>query len=217
MAILAECPICHRKQSTKKKTCSCGENLDKAKRSGRVKFHVVQRVQGKQIWKLADDPFSIESAKACEGKRKGQKAEGRILDILREAKITFSELMKWYLSLSSVKELASCKRIEYALNNFKEVFGDRLLGSILPIEIEEYQNKRAAQGRAAATIDMELSLVRTMITKAFDNDIIGGDTIKPFRKVKKRLKKGAIVRKRTISISEYERLVSNAPPHLKPI
>jgi len=34
MAILQECPICHRKQSLKNKRCNkCENNLDKAKRA----------------------------------------------------------------------------------------------------------------------------------------------------------------------------------------
>jgi hypothetical protein len=40
MAILAECPICHRKQATKNKVCKCSENLDKAKKSKRVKYWI---------------------------------------------------------------------------------------------------------------------------------------------------------------------------------
>lgn len=28
MAILAECPFCHKKQATKNKVCVCGEDLD---------------------------------------------------------------------------------------------------------------------------------------------------------------------------------------------
>jgi hypothetical protein len=45
MIILAECPICPREQATKNKACKCGEDLDKAKRSKRVKYS--------NIWGLA--------------------------------------------------------------------------------------------------------------------------------------------------------------------
>ena len=80
MAILAECPFCHRKQKTKNKVCSCGADLDKAKQSKKVKYHIVYRVNGKQRRELADDPFSIENARDCEAKRRTQKAENRILE-----------------------------------------------------------------------------------------------------------------------------------------
>ena len=36
MAILAECPICKRRQAVSHKVCNCGEKMDMAKRSGRT-------------------------------------------------------------------------------------------------------------------------------------------------------------------------------------
>jgi integrase len=174
-------------------------------------------VNGKQKWELADKPYSIENARACEGKRVTQKAENRILDILPEAKMTFQELTKWYLKLKSVKKLASYDRLKYALNNFNHVFGNRIVGTIKAIDLEEYQNKREEEGRAPATIDMELSLAKTMVTKAFDNDMVGGYTVKAFRKVKRKLKKGSNARKRVISPNEYIKLKNRAQFHLKPI
>lgn len=217
MAILAECPICHNKQSAKNKQCKCGADLDKAKRSKKVKYHIVYRVNGKQKWELADDPFSIESARGCEGKRRSQKVENRILDILPDAKMTFSELAKWYLKLKAVKKLASYNRVEFALNNFNKVFGHRIVGTIKPIDLEDYQNGREEQGRAPATIDMEISIVKTMVTKAFDNDMVGGHTVKAFRRVKKKLKKGSNARKRVVSPEEYIKLAGGAKSHLAPI
>ena len=46
MAILAECPKCRRKQSAKNKICLCGQDLDKAKRSKRVKYWIGYRLPG---------------------------------------------------------------------------------------------------------------------------------------------------------------------------
>jgi len=45
---------------------------------------------------------------------------------------------------------------------------------IKPVLLEDYQEDRERQGRAAATIDMEISIAKTMIIKAFDNDMIDG-------------------------------------------
>ena len=47
MAILAECPICHRKQSIRNKACKCGLSLDTAKKNKKVFYHIVYRVDGK--------------------------------------------------------------------------------------------------------------------------------------------------------------------------
>ena len=49
MAILAECPICRNKQSVKNKLCKCGQDLDKSKRSQKVRYWISYRMpDGKQ-------------------------------------------------------------------------------------------------------------------------------------------------------------------------
>ena len=75
MAILAECPICHRKQAAKNKLCSCGEDLVKAKRSKRVKYWISYRLpDGKQRRESVDaykdlNGYSIEDANKAHSKR----------------------------------------------------------------------------------------------------------------------------------------------------
>ena len=44
---------------------------------------------------------------------------------------------------------------------------------------------REEQGKAPATIDMKISLVKTMVNKAFDNDMVNGRVLKAFRQVKR--------------------------------
>ena len=48
MAILAECPYCHKKQATKNKLCFCGMDLDKAKENKKVNYWINYRLNGKQ-------------------------------------------------------------------------------------------------------------------------------------------------------------------------
>ena len=104
MAILAECPTCHKKQSARNKLSKCGENLDKAKQSRRVKYWIDYRLpNGKQkkesLTKFTDlNPTSIEDAKAALEKRNVQKREGRADEIFRykkETMWTFKELAEW--------------------------------------------------------------------------------------------------------------------------
>ncbi|MFC1535185.1 tyrosine-type recombinase/integrase [Thermodesulfobacteriota bacterium] len=222
MAIIAECPICHSKQSIRNKQCSCGADLDNEKKSKKVKYHIVYRVGGKQKWRSVGsfdgcDAYSIEDARDVESKFRVSKRENKIeiFDPRPDSRMTYEELKNWYLKLKPVKKLASYDRIEIALNNFIKVFGNQIVGSIKPVDLEDYQDTREGQGAAPATIDMEISLVKTMVTKAFDNDMVGGRTVKAFRKVKRKLKKGSNARKRIISIDEYLRLVEKAPDHLK--
>jgi len=48
-SILAECPLCHKKQATKNKSCKCGLNLDDAKKSKKIRYWISFRMpDGKQ-------------------------------------------------------------------------------------------------------------------------------------------------------------------------
>ena len=71
--------------------------------------------------------------------------------------------------------------IKIALNNFNAVFGQRVAGTVLPIELEEFQTKRTKDGLAPATIDVKLNIVRGMVSKTFVNDKKDGHTIQPPR------------------------------------
>lgn len=215
MAILAECPRCHRKQAAKNRNCDCGADLVKEKRLQKVRYWVNYRLPGGKQRREAVG-FLIGDAQAAEGKRRAQKRETPgVLEIIPAEKMTFAELTEWYLNLSNVKKLASYARVRAALANFNRELGDRTLGALKSLDLEEYQNKREGEGMAPATIDMELCLAKTMVTKAFDNDMVGGKTIKAFRLVKRKLKKAANARKQIIGVKEYLCLIAVAAPHLR--
>jgi hypothetical protein len=114
MAILAECPICHRKQAIRNKVCSCGQDLAKAKKAKeKVKYWITYRLPGgKQRKEYVG--YKLEDAKAAEGKRRGQKRENRIFEMLPGYDLTFNELSEWYLGLPSMKRKKAYKRIEGA-------------------------------------------------------------------------------------------------------
>ena len=92
MSILAQCPGCRRRQSNKNKKCvKCDQDMDKAKRSNRVRYWIINRLPG---GKQLKEPigYSIEEARDSEGKRRVQKRENRIFDMLPESKMTFFDL-----------------------------------------------------------------------------------------------------------------------------
>jgi integrase len=160
----------------------------------------------------------MEEARAAEGKRKAQKYENPgILEKVPAERMTYDELAAWYLGLPSVKAKKSFLRDCQCLRNFCEMFGSRIVSTIKPMDLEQYQHQRAEAGRAAATIDMEISVSKTMINRAFDNDLVNGSTVKAFRRVRRKLKKAANARRRTLTVAEYLRLLQAAPPHLKAI
>jgi len=216
MAILAECPICHRKQSVKNRLCSCGEDLVQLKRSKKVKYWITYRLPGgRQRREVVGD--SIEEARDAEGKRRSQKRENRIFDIKPEAKMTFSGLTEWFLGLEKVKSLAYYPTLQICLKKFNSEFGNVIVSRIKAADLENFQAKRKASGLADSTIDQEIGAARTMIYKAFDNDLVGGDPLKVFKKVKKLLKRNANARDRVLSYNEYKRLTAGLPAHTKAI
>jgi integrase len=216
VAILGECPVCKRRQSIRNKLCSCGEDLDKAKRSQRVCYWIQYRLPGGKQRKELVGP-SIEKARDAEGKRRSQKREGRIFDMLPESRMTFSELAEWYLDLPRLKGLATYERTHAYLERFNETYGDRTLQSIKPVDLETYQERRADEGAAPATIELEMGAIRIVINRGFDNDLVDGRVLKAFRSVKDRLKMGANARERTLTVAECQALLKSALRHLRAV
>ena len=79
-----------------------------------------------------------------------------ILERVPAERMTFTELAEWYLDLSPVKKLASYNRIR-GYGQFQPGVWDRIVSTSKPMDLEEYQEKREEEGRAPATIDMEIS------------------------------------------------------------
>jgi hypothetical protein len=212
MAVLAECPYCHRKQATKNKLCvKCGQNLDKAKSSKKVSYWIHYRTPDKkQKWELIGK--SVKEACDADGKRRVEKRETpHVFDQRAETRMTFNQLTEWYIDLEKVKALASYDIIKINLNKFNRVFGDRIISSIIPADLENYQMQRKAAGAADATIDHEIGKAKTMINKAFDNELVSGNTLRKFKGVGKMLKKGSDVRDRILSTDEFDAIMAHLP------
>jgi len=216
MAILAECPVCHKKRSVSNRLCDCGEDLVKAKKSKRVRYWINYRLPGGKQ-KRESVSYSIEEAKDADGKRRSQKREHRIFDIKPEAKMSFNELTKWYINLESVKALARYSILRINLNTFNADFGDTIVNALKPADLDNYQAKRKAQGQADSYVDQQIAMARAMVNKAFDNDIVSGDTIKVFKRVKKLLKGNSNARDRVLSQDEFSGLMEALPAHTKAI
>lgn len=216
MAILQECPICKNKLSVKKKQCKCGADLDKLKNSGKIRYWINYKLpNGKFRREFVSN--SKEDAKAADGKRKVQKKEGRIFDMLPEAKTTFLELTEWYLEQPKLQKLAYYNILKINLDSFNKVLGQLLVNKIKPIDLENYQIQRKEQGKSDSYIDQEIGAARGMLNKAWDNDKISGDALKPFKKISKLLKKGANARDRILTIEELGLLMDALPFHAKNI
>ncbi len=160
---------------------------------------------------------SIEDARTALSKRTVQKRENRILDMLPESKLTFTDLADWYFDLESVRALKSVDTVRVYVNKFNRVFGDVLVADIQPADLENLQARRRRQGLALKSIDDELNYAKTMVIKGFDNGKLSGEPLRVFRRVKKLLKGHANRRDRVMDQAEFNRLVDACPRHLKDI
>lgn len=220
MSILIQCPVCRKKQSLKNNLCPfCGCDLAAAKRRSKgtlPKYWVHYRLPGgKQKAELVGTSFT--DAQALDGKRKGQKKEKKLFDIRTDTEWTFKDLTDWYLELEKVKALKSFWLVELTLRKFNKVFGDCIVADVKLADLENYQIRRQKEGKAPGTIDHEIRKPKTMIIAGFDNDLISAETMKTWKRVQKTLKKGDDVRDRVLTIDEFNRLMDNASPLLKPI
>ena len=229
MAIKAECPLCHRKQATRNKTCKCGESMDKAKKSKRVKYWIQYRLEnGKQkkesLAKFKDiNEYSIDDARKAEAQRTVQKTEGRIEEMFkhkRESTWTFAQLAKWWFNQESVKARSDCGRLEIAFNKFNEVFGERLIRDVKLSELKNYQSRRRNEGQADSTTDHETHSAAKAAVKAawYDNEV-SAETWKSWQNFKKLISgkkaRKQYARSRVLEIEEYCKLASHLPRHLK--
>jgi len=226
MAVLAECPICHRKQKSKNKKCvQCTTDLVKQKNNDKVRYWITYRLNGKQIWEIIPPNAetgknSIEDARASEGKRRAQRKEKRlsILDIKPESRMNFQDLTDWFLKLDYVKAKAYYWVLQIHLKKFNKLFGSTPVDQIKHSDLENFKSKRKAEGKAPSTIDQEVMAVRAVITAAYKDKKVGSDTLMTFRGVERLLKKkNSNARDRVISPGEFERLYGSAAPHLKSI
>jgi integrase len=82
-----------------------------------------------------------------------------------------------------------------------------------PVDLENYQAKRKAQGQADSYVDQQIAMAKAMVNKAFDNDLVGGDVVKVFKRVKKLLKGDSNARDRVLSPDEFQKLMNALPTH----
>jgi integrase len=190
--------------------------LVKAKKSKRVHYWISYRLPGGKQ-RRESVGCSIEEAKDADGKRRSQKRENRIFDIKPDAKMSFYELTEWYLDLEKVKRLAYYSILKINLNSFNSSFGNVIVNKIKPVDLENYQAKRKAEGLSDSYIDSQIGAARTMINKAFDNDLVGGDVVKVFRRVDNLLKGNANARDRVLTSDEFNRLMEALPSHTRAI
>ena len=193
------------------------------KKAKKIWYHITYRMpDGKQRWESVGafeglDPYSVTDAENALAKRKVQKKERRLFDMLPDSNVTFSELTDWFLDLDTVKSKAYYKTLKSNLKHFKDTFGDDLVNSLKPVDLENFQVKMKKADYSDSYIDSITEAAKNVIYKAFDNDKVGGECLKPFRKTKKLMRRGDNARNRILTRDEYKLIRDNMPAHSQSI
>lgn len=225
MSILAKCPECKTLQPVRNKKCRhCSKNLDQAKRSKQVQLSIIYYDQNGDQRKIAVssidgcDGTSLTDAKDAEAKLRASKREKKkLFDIAPGTSFTVEKNIDWYEKTDRVKQLKSKRRVSSALAHPKKALGEKLVNSLLPTDLEEYQIMRQAEKASPASIDMELRIFGTAVTKAFLNNKHDGTALRAFKAIKPLNKYGQNARSRIVAIEEYLQILEQAPQHLAPI
>lgn len=219
MSILVQCPICRIKSSVRNKKCVCGQNLDNARKQNKAVYYIKYRFPpgrtGKQITEKVGTDY--RDALAAEGKRKGQVFENKILEITKDKKITFNDLMEWFIEQPSIRKLKYYKILRINLKSFCEIYGQYTIYGINVLDLKNYQIIRKEKGLSDSYVDQEIGAVRNMLNTAWEGDKISGDALAPFKKIKKLLKKHANARDIIINYQDFLNLMDALPEYARNI
>ncbi|WDP83751.1 MAG: hypothetical protein HUN05_14895 [Desulfobacter sp.] len=92
-----------------------------------------------------------------------------------------------------------------------------MVKDLKPVDLENYQIRRKDLCKSDSYIDQEIGAARGMVNKAWDNDKVSGDALKPFKKITKLLKRGGNARDRALNIEEFFLLADALPLHARNI
>jgi integrase len=141
-------------------------------------------------------------------------AEKKYLDIKEESKLTFSQLVHWFLELPVVRQNKTIKDIERACRDLEKVFGETLVKDIKPAMVEEYQSRRLreptwhAKPRSAANVNRTITVLKRMFNLAVREELAERN---PCWKVKLLPENSG--RDRILSHEELNLLLQHLPRH----
>jgi len=158
-----------------------------------------------------------KNAEAELGKRVSLIVEGRYLDIKKDSKYTFDELLDRYIENYEYQpSYQSSKRC--MVPHFRETFGGCLLSRISYYDLERYRKNlmntlvKNSQVRTPATCNREMSCLHHIFTKGVEWEMLERS---PFDRGKTLLFKENNGRLRFLTEDEIDRLLAECPVPLK--
>lgn len=161
-----------------------------------------------------------KEAEAELGKRVSLIAESRYLDVKKDYKNTFGELIARYEeNYRYQSSFNTWKRA--CIERFKAFYGEKtLLAAIRYYDLERYRNQlrhkltRSGRQRQTATVNKEMSCLHHMFTKANEWEMVEAS---PFTKGRTLLAKENNQRLRFLTQEEIIRLIEACPAHVRKV
>ena len=101
-------------------------------------------------------------------KRKVQVIERKFLDIKKNEKIKFEAMAQLFLDNYSKVNKKSWKRDDLSVRNLNKVFSGKYIYEINNLSVEGYKRKRREDEVTVATVNREISCLRTIFNKAVE-------------------------------------------------
>jgi integrase len=190
-------------------------------RDGKPGYYVTEITLGyRRIRRFAG--YTKEEAKTYLGELRIAYREGRLEELLRPERTKgdiFGVYGRMLLDSAEWKAKRSASRNEISFKNLKRVFEDTRLADISPGMVRRYVTKRKEEGMSAASINRELSLLKSILYAAEYDGLIASNPIRG-RRVKKLDENNSrekLILNLNLTDDDLRRLVDSAAPHLKPI
>ena len=147
--------------------------------------------------------------------------EGKLEELIspRSAGDTFGEYARALLDSAEWKAKRSASRNEISLKHLNCAFKEARLAEINPGLVRKYITERKEDGMAPATINRELSLLKSILYAAEYDGLIASNPIRGRRvkKLEEANSREKVILEMKLTDSDLRRLVDGAVPHFKPI
>ena len=165
--------------------------------------------------------WTKQEARAFLAKMRLAAREGKLEELLnpRPAGDTFGAYARTLLDSAEWKAKRSASRNELSLKHLNRAFKDTRLSEISPGLVRRYITDRGEDGMRPATINRELSLLKSILYAAEYDGLIASNPIRGRRvkKLEENNSREKAILAMNLTDEDLRRLVDSAAPHLKPI
>jgi len=147
--------------------------------------------------------------------------DGKLDEFLGKAKKTdtFGSYAKTLIESAEWKQKRSWRRDLISLNHLNRFFKDFKLDEINPASVRKYMTERLSQGMAPASINREISLLKSILFRAEYDGIIQSNPIRGRRvkRLEENNSREKIILSMSIDDDKLRRLIEAAPDYFRPI